>query len=33
VRYRRPYATEWEEIALEEAMGMIADRVVDARRR
>jgi formate dehydrogenase major subunit len=32
VRYRRPYATEWEEIALDQAMDMIADRVLEARR-
>jgi formate dehydrogenase major subunit len=31
VRYRRPYATEWEEIPLEQAMDMIADRVIAAR--
>lgn len=33
VRYRRPYATEWEDLDLPTAMEMIADRVVDARRR
>jgi formate dehydrogenase major subunit len=33
VRYRAPHATEWEEIPLERAMDMIADRVIDARRR
>ena len=32
VRYRRPYATEWEDLDLDTAMGMIADRVVQARR-
>jgi formate dehydrogenase major subunit len=32
VKYRRPYATEWEELELEEAMDMIADRVVETRR-
>src|ERR687886_449033 len=31
VRYRRPYATEWEDLELDTAMGMIADRVVKAR--
>jgi formate dehydrogenase major subunit len=33
VKYRRPHATEWEELALEQAMDMIADRVVDTRAR
>ena len=31
VLYRRPYATEWEELELEQAMEMIAERVVAAR--
>jgi formate dehydrogenase major subunit len=31
VKYRRPYATEWEELDLEEAMDMIADRALAAR--
>jgi formate dehydrogenase major subunit len=31
VKYRRPYATAWEELPLDEAMGMIADRVVATR--
>src|SRR5881398_2695447 len=31
VRYRRPYGTEWEDLDLETAMEMIADRVVKAR--
>jgi formate dehydrogenase major subunit len=31
VRYRRPYGTEWEELDLETAMEMIADRVVATR--
>ena len=31
VRYRRPYATEWEDLELDVAMDMIADRVVKAR--
>jgi formate dehydrogenase major subunit len=33
VRYRRPGGTEWEEIDLERAMDMIADRLVEARER
>ena len=32
VRYRRPYGTEWEDLDLETATDMIADRVIDARR-
>jgi formate dehydrogenase major subunit len=32
VRYRRPYATEWEDLDLSTAMEMIADRVVRTRR-
>jgi formate dehydrogenase major subunit len=32
VRYRRPYGTEWEDLDLDTAMNMIADRVVQARR-
>jgi formate dehydrogenase major subunit len=31
VRYRRPHGTEWEELELEQAMEMIADRVLAAR--
>jgi formate dehydrogenase major subunit len=31
VRYRRPYATVWEDLPLEQAMEMIADRIVAAR--
>ncbi len=31
VKYRRPYATEWEELDLETAMDMIAERVIAAR--
>jgi formate dehydrogenase major subunit len=31
VKYRRPYATEWEELGLDEAMGMIADRIIATR--
>lgn len=33
VRYRRPGGTEWEPLPLEQAMDMIADRVIEARRR
>lgn len=33
VLYRRPYATEWEPLDLETAMDMVADRVVETRRR
>ena len=32
VKYRRPYATEWEELDLDTAMDMIADRVIATRR-
>jgi formate dehydrogenase major subunit len=32
VRYRRPHGTEWEDLSVDEAMNMIADRVVAARR-
>jgi len=31
VKYRRPYGTEWEELGLDEAMDMIADRIVATR--
>ena len=31
VKYRRPYGTEWEELGLESAMDMIAERIVDTR--
>jgi formate dehydrogenase major subunit len=31
VRYRRPYAAEWEELPLEVAMDRIADRVITTR--
>jgi formate dehydrogenase major subunit len=33
VRYRRPGGTEWEHLGLETAMHMIAERVLDTRRR
>ena len=32
VLYRRPHGTEWERLDLNQAMDMIADRVIDARR-
>jgi len=31
IKYRRPYGTEWEELDLETAMDMIADRVLRTR--
>ena len=31
VRYRRPFATEWEDLDLETAMDMIADRIAKTR--
>ena len=33
VRYRRPYASDWEDLDLDTAMEMIADRVLEARRK
>jgi formate dehydrogenase major subunit len=33
VLYRRPHGTEWERLGLDEAMNMIADRVIETRRR
>lgn len=33
VKYRRPYSTHWEELSLETAMDMIADRVWESRER
>src|SRR6185312_6402074 len=33
VRYRRPYGTEWEDLDLDTAVDMIADRVIDSRRK
>jgi formate dehydrogenase major subunit len=33
VLYRAPYATEWTSLALDRAMEMVADRVLDARSR
>jgi formate dehydrogenase major subunit len=31
IRYRAPYATEWQDLDLDTAMQMVADRVLDAR--
>ena len=31
VKYRRPYGARWEELSLDEAMEMIADRIVETR--
>jgi formate dehydrogenase major subunit len=31
VKYRRPYGTRWEELSLEDAMDMIAERIVQTR--
>ena len=33
VKYRRPFGTDWEELPLDRAMEMIADRVLDTRER
>ncbi|TDE34303.1 dehydrogenase [Actinomadura sp. 6K520] len=33
ILYRRPYGTDWEPLDLDTAMDMIADRVIEARRR
>ena len=33
VKYRRPFASEWEDLDLDTAMEMIADRVLEARRK
>jgi formate dehydrogenase major subunit len=32
IRYRRPGGTDWEDLDLDTAMDMIADRVIEARR-
>ncbi|TMF85705.1 MAG: dehydrogenase [Chloroflexi bacterium] len=32
VKYRRPYGSRWEDLSLDQAMDMIADRVIAARR-
>src|SRR5919206_2621452 len=31
VKYRRPYGTRWEELSLDDAMEMIAQRILDTR--
>jgi len=31
VKYRRPYGTRWEELSLDDAMEMIAGRIIEAR--
>ena len=31
VKYRRPHGTRWEELSLEQAMEMIADRIIETR--
>ena len=31
VKYRRPYATQWEELSLDDAMEMIAERIIETR--
>ena len=31
VKYRRPYGSDWEDLPLDQAMEMIADRVIEAR--
>jgi formate dehydrogenase major subunit len=31
VKYRRPFGTEWEELSLDDAMDMIADRIIATR--
>jgi formate dehydrogenase major subunit len=31
VKYRRPYGTHWEELSLDEAMKLIAQRIIDTR--
>jgi formate dehydrogenase major subunit len=33
VKYRRPFGTEWEDLPLERAMEMIADRIIESRDR
>jgi len=33
VKYRRPFATDWEDLDLEQAMDMVADRLWDSRQR
>ena len=31
VKYRRPYGTRWEELSLDDAMEMVAQRIIDTR--
>jgi formate dehydrogenase major subunit len=31
VRYRRPYSTQWEDLELDTALDMVADRILAAR--
>jgi formate dehydrogenase major subunit len=31
VKYRRPYGTEWEDLPLDQAMDIVADRILEAR--
>jgi formate dehydrogenase major subunit len=31
VKYRRPFGTRWEELSLDQAMDMIADRIIETR--
>jgi formate dehydrogenase major subunit len=33
VKYRRPFGKDWEDLELDQAMDMIADRVIESRRR
>jgi formate dehydrogenase major subunit len=33
VKYRRPFGTDWEDLDLDQAMDMIADRVIESRRK
>src|SRR3954447_26106131 len=33
IKYRPPHATEWQDLSLDRAMDMIADRVIDTRNR
>ena len=32
IKYRRPYGSQWEDLALDKAMDMIADRIIATRR-
>jgi formate dehydrogenase major subunit len=33
VRYRAPFATDWQDLSLDQAMDMIAERIIDTRHR